>query len=511
MTKTLIKFSNGTNKRKTKNIPNNFANLCELKIKLWGKSVANREICYYDSDNEIIQILNDEDWQICQEEFAQQQSNGTIIIKLSLWDEESIFLDSFDASIIQNQEETSFFKLGDNIEKSFDQKMQEEKKIENESEKEKKSKQESDLESKQKSQDLEDKNEIIDNEEIKQSLPTNSSNIFTNAKNSQFVKKNESENISSINENDKKLENINNTSNDPNQELNLEENGPNQESNLEEDSVNEESNLEHKKESIKTSSMNNQELLNINISSNDSNPTDETNEKDTKSFEIENMNEKKEPVSSNIKNSKNENDANTLKDIIHKNICCRRCKMSPLVGIRYKCSICHDFDLCQKCELNIEHSHPMMRFRQPAPLNKAHLNSAFLDFKSKYFTKQQPGPCFQNIKDSTSKFKYDSLDEIENEKINQKICSNQCVKTQSFNSSSQVYLPSQNPPNIRMPHPCFSSNLYDPQKEKIISKLIKDFPAIGYRRISKFLDENLFLYSLDINEIYCYFLDNFKL
>ena len=40
---------------------------------------------------------------------------------------------------------------------------------------------------------------------------------------------------------------------------------------------------------------------------------------------------------------------NNKDKIIHKNIRCDGCGMHPLVGIRYKCKVCDDFDYCESC------------------------------------------------------------------------------------------------------------------------------------------------------------------
>jgi len=38
------------------------------------------------------------------------------------------------------------------------------------------------------------------------------------------------------------------------------------------------------------------------------------------------------------------------KDVVHEGIVCDGCEMSPIVGIRFKCHECPDFDLCASCE-----------------------------------------------------------------------------------------------------------------------------------------------------------------
>ena len=63
---------------------------------------------------------------------------------------------------------------------------------------------------------------------------------------------------------------------------------------------------------------------------------------------------------------------NNLKS--HKGFTCRSCKQSPIFGIRYKCSVCMHFDLCEKCEekSSHSHSHPFIKIRAPE------LNPAFI-------------------------------------------------------------------------------------------------------------------------------------
>lgn len=52
--------------------------------------------------------------------------------------------------------------------------------------------------------------------------------------------------------------------------------------------------------------------------------------------------------------------------IVHDGVCCDMCKMSPIMGLRYKCSVCPNYDLCEKCEMENwkEHNHPMIKYRQ---------------------------------------------------------------------------------------------------------------------------------------------------
>lgn len=51
--------------------------------------------------------------------------------------------------------------------------------------------------------------------------------------------------------------------------------------------------------------------------------------------------------------------------IVHENIICNRCGTYPIIGHRYKCSVCMDFDFCQNCEKSVTHEHPFIKIRSP--------------------------------------------------------------------------------------------------------------------------------------------------
>lgn len=50
--------------------------------------------------------------------------------------------------------------------------------------------------------------------------------------------------------------------------------------------------------------------------------------------------------------------------VTHRRISCDGCSQYPIVGIRYKCSVCPDFDYCEICEANIEHPHPFIKIKK---------------------------------------------------------------------------------------------------------------------------------------------------
>ena len=43
-------------------------------------------------------------------------------------------------------------------------------------------------------------------------------------------------------------------------------------------------------------------------------------------------------------------------DVVHKGITCDGCDKDPIKGIRFKCSTCADYDLCEKCMSKGYHS-----------------------------------------------------------------------------------------------------------------------------------------------------------
>lgn len=54
---------------------------------------------------------------------------------------------------------------------------------------------------------------------------------------------------------------------------------------------------------------------------------------------------------------------------IHRGITCNSCQASPICGIRYKCSSCVDYDVCERCEARDDHNktHLFIKIRIPMP------------------------------------------------------------------------------------------------------------------------------------------------
>jgi len=50
---------------------------------------------------------------------------------------------------------------------------------------------------------------------------------------------------------------------------------------------------------------------------------------------------------------------------VHRNVTCDICGQEGIVGTRYKCTVCPDYDLCETCEPQHDRSHPMIRINVP--------------------------------------------------------------------------------------------------------------------------------------------------
>ncbi len=59
----------------------------------------------------------------------------------------------------------------------------------------------------------------------------------------------------------------------------------------------------------------------------------------------------------------------------HANIECNNCKMMPMKGLRFKCDVCHDYDLCITCMEKRVHdtSHPLIA------IGKSHFSEIAMD------------------------------------------------------------------------------------------------------------------------------------
>lgn len=75
-------------------------------------------------------------------------------------------------------------------------------------------------------------------------------------------------------------------------------------------------------------------------------------------------NEMEEEISYLIEKKLQESFIKEEKKIVHSTVKCDGCCIKPIPGTRYKCSICPNFDFCEKCEKEIKHpNHAFLKIR----------------------------------------------------------------------------------------------------------------------------------------------------
>jgi hypothetical protein len=75
---------------------------------------------------------------------------------------------------------------------------------------------------------------------------------------------------------------------------------------------------------------------------------------------------------------------------VHHFVACDGCGISPIVGIRYKCGICKNFDFCEKCEKEKgeEHGHCFIKIRQRNSFEE--MKKKWIHRFMKFFRKTNP-------------------------------------------------------------------------------------------------------------------------
>lgn len=49
----------------------------------------------------------------------------------------------------------------------------------------------------------------------------------------------------------------------------------------------------------------------------------------------------------------------------HDGVQCDGCGIINLIGFRFKCAVCKDFDFCEICEERLTHTHPFIKITKP--------------------------------------------------------------------------------------------------------------------------------------------------
>ena len=73
--------------------------------------------------------------------------------------------------------------------------------------------------------------------------------------------------------------------------------------------------------------------------------------------------------------------------LIHYNKICDGCEMDPIKGIRYNCTVCPDFDLCEKCKIRANFPNPCSSNHKMIEIGNlnSNLNSTYIFYYMYYF------------------------------------------------------------------------------------------------------------------------------
>lgn len=79
--------------------------------------------------------------------------------------------------------------------------------------------------------------------------------------------------------------------------------------------------------------------------------------------------------------------------VVHHGVACDICEKAPITGIRYKCSVRNNYDVCQECEINNPQPHPMIKIRDPskAPLKVFTTVMDMVPEQKNIVIKEEPG------------------------------------------------------------------------------------------------------------------------
>jgi hypothetical protein len=106
---------------------------------------------------------------------------------------------------------------------------------------------------------------------------------------------------------------------------------------------------------------------------------------------ITHTNQRVENIVNKYINSLQKNKENKKSKSIHEYIRCNGCSKSPIVGDRYKCFVCNDFDYCDECEeknsSTKEHPHDFIRIRQPVVMKVKSFDFEDINASSEFLSK----------------------------------------------------------------------------------------------------------------------------
>ena len=215
----------------------------------------------------------------------------------------------------------------------------------------------------------EEKDEIIsDKNNLNNEVNKNENiNINNNGNNLDFNKVNSDDNFNLLPSDSKDNileENNNNINDNNNKEINNDNNQDVNSENSEDNIKNFDMKISHNVELGKSKEESKDDEINIY-------QIVEEDEKEDKEEKQENKFEDnvKNIIENNMNHIKNDilNSLITQKskyNIVHNDVKCQICGTCPIVGIRYKCLECNDYDLCEYCEGVHGHPHPLLTLKK---------------------------------------------------------------------------------------------------------------------------------------------------
>lgn len=191
--------------------------------------------------------------------------------------------------------------------------------------------------------------------------------------------------------------------------------------------------------------------------------------------------------------------------LIHKDIKCNSCGLETIIGIRYKCTICNLFNLCEACEQTSDHMHPLINIKHTDQVPTACNTEEIPNYFPSHHESNQRYPC-SPIQSLSGSMKTSNVPEANNEDLNE-MSSHQGVE--NTQPEDDII--------IQKPYECevisqASSNASDmiTTKEKNISKVIKlkntglsAFPSGTYiRELDKKSGQKVRVPMIEINKVH---------
>jgi len=177
----------------------------------------------------------------------------------------------------------------------------------------------------------------------------------------------------------------------------------------------------------------------------------------------------------------------------HSNVICDGCRAAPIVGRRFKCLICPDYDLCESCEKK-GHPHPMMRLIDLSPnhfMNR--LQAKFLRLSDKFAERATECPFrrsakFEERRRAKEEKKAEEKKNVEEKKAEEKKVEEKKVEekkeSEPTSHTAEFTIDPELVNMIKASGEGVRRALEDPVNQEAIHKLFSSFGVIPWGRIA---------------------------